>query len=173
MWFVGQILINLGTSSIWGLLKLPLGVLLGVTYASMLVTTQWPLKRAPHLTSLAGFVLYGGLETHWSYLRYGNECIIVFFARCFMSWTRNSGKDNYRSLFSLLSLCTVFSDLALWRHHSWSETSRERRALTLWRHIRRLFLQAHIGARRSSLVDNNREYRILTTRYSRLSVLEA
>ena len=29
-------------------------VLLGVTYANMLVTTQWPLKRAAHLTSLAG-----------------------------------------------------------------------------------------------------------------------
>ena len=27
-------------------------VLLGVTYANMLVTTKWPLKRAPHLTSL-------------------------------------------------------------------------------------------------------------------------
>ena len=28
-------------------------VLLGVTYANMLMTTQWPLKRAPLLTSLA------------------------------------------------------------------------------------------------------------------------
>ena len=40
--------------------RLPFGVffscmcdgLLGVTYANMLVTTQWPLKRAAHLTSL-------------------------------------------------------------------------------------------------------------------------
>ena len=38
---------------------------LGVTFANMPVTTQWPLKRAPHLQQ---FVLYGGLEAHWSYL---------------------------------------------------------------------------------------------------------
>ena len=31
----------------------PFDVLLGVTYANMLVATQWPLKRAPHLTFLA------------------------------------------------------------------------------------------------------------------------
>ena len=39
------------------------------------------------------------------------------------------------------------SDLALWRHHSWSVTSREREILALWRHIRRLFLYAQIGAK--------------------------
>ena len=32
-------------------------------------------------------------------------------------------------------------------HHSWSVTSRERKALALWRHIRRLFLHTQIGAR--------------------------
>ena len=53
MGFVAQILIKLGTSSIWGFLWLPFDVLLGVTYANMLVATQWPLKRAPHHTSLA------------------------------------------------------------------------------------------------------------------------
>ena len=37
------------------------------------------------------------------------------------------------------------SDLALWRHHSWSVTSREREVLALWRDIRRLFLHAQIG----------------------------
>ena len=41
----------------------------------------------------------------------------------------------------------VFSDLALWRHHSWSVTSRERDILSLWRHIRRLFLHKQIGAK--------------------------
>ena len=46
--------------------------------------------------------------------------------------------------FRQMSLKTVFSDLALWRHHSWSVTSRERVVLTLWRHIRRLFLHAQI-----------------------------
>ena len=48
MGFVGKILIKLGTSSIWGFLLL-FDVLLGVTYANMLVATQWPLKSAPHL----------------------------------------------------------------------------------------------------------------------------
>ena len=41
----------------------------------------------------------------------------------------------------------VFSDLALLRDHSWSVTSRERDILALWRHIRRLFLHAQIGAK--------------------------
>ena len=40
MGFVGQMLIMLGTSSIWGFLLLPSDVLLGVTYANMLVATQ-------------------------------------------------------------------------------------------------------------------------------------
>ena len=52
MGFVGPILINCE--------RLPFEVFycclcnghLGVTYANMLVTTQWPLKRAAHLTSL-------------------------------------------------------------------------------------------------------------------------
>ena len=44
MGFVGPILIKLWTSFIWGLQ--------GIAYANMLVTTQWPLKRAGHLTSL-------------------------------------------------------------------------------------------------------------------------
>ena len=39
------------------------------------------------------------------------------------------------------------SDLALWRHHSWSLTSHERGILALWRHIRRLLLHAQIGAK--------------------------
>ena len=41
----------------------------------------------------------------------------------------------------------VFSDLTLWRHHNWFVTSREREALALWRHIRRLFLHVQIGAK--------------------------
>ena len=47
MVFVGQILIKLRTSSIWGFLML----FLIVTYANVLVTTQWPLNHPPHLTS--------------------------------------------------------------------------------------------------------------------------
>ena len=37
--------------------------------------------------------------------------------------------------------------LALWRHHNWSVMSCECEALELWRHIRRLFLHAWIGAK--------------------------
>ena len=58
MGFVGQI-------SNWELLPFevffscPFDALLGVTYANMLVVTQWPLKRAPFLTSPAGvFVVW-------------------------------------------------------------------------------------------------------------------
>ena len=55
-----------------------------------------------------------------------NECIILFLACYFMSWTHNSAINNYRSLVLPLSLRTVFSDLVLWRQHSWSVTSHER-----------------------------------------------
>ena len=85
--------------------------------------------------------------------------------------THSFAKNNNRSLISPLSPKAVFSDLALWRHYSWSMTSRECGVLALWRHIRRLFLRK-LAQRRSSLVNNSREYRFLTTRYSRLSVWE-
>ena len=78
---------------------------------------------------------------------HGNEGIILFLTRYFMSWTHNSPKNNHRSLISQLSPRTVVSDLALWRHHSGSVTSREREILALWRHICRLFLHAQIGTK--------------------------
>ena len=61
--------------------------------------------------------------------------------------THNSAKNHHRSLISQLSPRTAFSDFALWRHHGWSVTSREREILALWRHIRRLSLHAQIGAK--------------------------
>ena len=61
--------------------------------------------------------------------------------------TNNSAKNHHRSLISQLSPRTAFSDFALWRHHSWSVTSREREILALWRHICRLFLHVQIGAK--------------------------
>ena len=67
---------------------------------------------------------------------HGNECIILFLTRYFMFWTQDSTKNNHRSLILPSSPRTVFSDYTLWRHRSWSVTSRE---LALWRHIRRLF----------------------------------
>ena len=43
------------------------------------------------------------------------------------------------------SLCQGrFSDLQLWRHHSWLVASREREVLFWWRRIRRLFFHAQI-----------------------------
>ena len=70
---------------------------------------------------------------------HGNECTILFLTRYFISWTYRSATNNHRSPISPLSPGTVFSDLTLWRHHSWSVTSREREALALWRNIHRLF----------------------------------
>ena len=56
-------------------------------------------------------------------------------------------QTNHRPLISPLSLGTVFTDMALWCHHSWSVTSREREALALWCHICRLFLHGQIGVK--------------------------
>ena len=95
---------------------------------------EWK-SLANHLTSDQKIVIHG------------NECIILFLARYFISWTHSSATNNHRSLISPLSLGTVFSDLTLWRHNSWSVASREREALALWRHFRRLFLHAQIGAK--------------------------
>ena len=49
-------------------------------------------------------------------------------------------------LISPLSLMRVFSDLVLWRHHSWSVTSPKHRVLALW-HIHWLLLHMQIGAK--------------------------
>ena len=88
---------------------------------------------------------------------HGNECITLFLIRYFIFWTHRSATNNHRSLISPLSLRTVSSDLTLWRHHSWSVTSREREALALWRHIRRLFLHAQIATKTIfTLVNNSR-----------------
>ena len=78
---------------------------------------------------------------------HSNKCIILFLTRHFMSWTHHSTTNHHRSLISPLLLGTVFSDLTLWRHHSWSVTSPEREVLALWQHIRRLFFHMQIGAK--------------------------
>ena len=95
---------------------------------------EWK-SLANHLTSDQKVVIHG------------NECIILFLTRYFMPWAHNSATNKHWSLISPLPLTTVFSDLTLWRHHSWSVTSREREALALWRHLHRLFLHAQIGAK--------------------------
>ena len=78
---------------------------------------------------------------------HNDDYIILFFTCSFMSWTHKSAKNYLPLLISPLSARMVFSDLALWRHHSWSVTSHQCEMLVLRRHIRRLSLHAQIGAK--------------------------
>ena len=78
---------------------------------------------------------------------HGNECIILFLTRYFMSWTHKSAKNYHRALISPLLPRAAFSDRALWRHHNWSVTSCERELLVLLRHICLLSLHAQVGAK--------------------------
>ena len=66
---VGQILVKLETSFVFEVSSVALWCTLGVTWANMLVATQWPLKRAP---PLHGSVWYGDVEAHWSFLRHAD-----------------------------------------------------------------------------------------------------
>ena len=115
-------------------------------------------------------LLANRITSDLKFVIHSNECIILFLTRYFMSWTHNSAKNNHRSLILQLSPRTVVSDLALWRHHSGSVTSREREILALWHHICHCSCTCKLAQRRSSLVNNNREYRFLITWYSRPSV---
>ena len=44
--------------------------------------------------------------------------VLFYFLHAILCPEHNCTKNNYQSLSSPLSLRTVFSDLALWRHHS-------------------------------------------------------
>ena len=80
-------------------------------------------------------------EKHWQIaLRLRMYYFISYTS--FMPRTHNAAKNNHWLLISPLSLKTVFPELASWRHHIWSVTSRERAVLALWCHIRRLFMHA-------------------------------
>ena len=112
-------------------------------------------------------------EDHWQITTRVKSLFTVtnyffLFLTCHLIfWTHNSATNNHRSLILPSSLRTVLSVLELWRHHSWSMTSHD---LEVWRHIR-LFVECHcrckLARRRFSLVNDNREYRFFTTRYSR------
>ena len=78
---------------------------------------------------------------------HGNECIILFLTRYFMSYIHKSAKNYHRTLILPLLPRAAFSDLASWRHHNWSVMSPERKILVLWRHIRRFSLHAQIGTK--------------------------
>ena len=97
----------------------------------------------------------------------GNESIVLLLTRYFMYWTHDSATNKHRSLISPLSLTTVFCDLTLWRHHSWSCDVTHCDVIFVDCSCTRKFAQ-----RRHSLVNNNREYRFRTTKYSRLKVQE-
>ena len=101
---------------------------------------------------------------------HSNECTILFLRRYVMSWTHNYNKNNYRPLISALSLRTVYSDLALWRHHIWYVASRERWALAFDVIFVDFSCTRNLVQKRSSQMNTNREYRFLTTRYPWLSV---
>ena len=78
---------------------------------------------------------------------HGNECIILFLTRYFMSWTHKSAENYHRALISPLLPRVAFSDRALWRHYNWFVTSCEREILVLWRHICLLSLHAQFGTK--------------------------
>ena len=69
--------------------------LLGVTYANMLVTTQWPLRRATHLTSLV-----------WVCVVWRPESLMELSALCrlfgWQAFARTSADPIYRSIYAAL-----------------------------------------------------------------------
>ena len=101
---------------------------------------------------------------------HGNECIILFLTRYFMSWTHKSAiiERSFRHCCQGRPFLTEHCDVTtidLWRH-----------ANAKYWYCDVIFVYCHctrkLAQRRSSLVNNSREYRYLATRYSRLSVLE-
>ena len=77
-------------------------------------------------------------------------------------WTHNLTENNYRFPISPLSLRTVFSDLALWCHYSWSVTSCKHRLLALWCHICRLFLHMQIACKKWKSLDTGKSVKLNT-----------
>ena len=101
---------------------------------------------------------------------HGNECIVLLLTCYFLSWTHKSAKNYHRALISPLlpgqPFLTEHCDITtndLWRH-----------ANAKYWYCDVIFVYCHctckLAQRRSSLVNNSREYRYLATRYSRLSV---
>ena len=99
---------------------------------------------------------------------HGNECIILFLTRYFMSWTHKFAiiERSFRHCCQGRPFLTEHCDVTtidLWRH-----------ANAKYWYCDVIFVYCHctrkLAQRRSSLVNNSREYRYLATRYSRLSV---
>ena len=103
---------------------------------------------------------------------HGNECIILFFTRYFMSRTHKFHKTiiecSFRHCCYGRSFLTWYCDVTtidLWRH-----------AKAKYWYYDVIFVDCYctrkLAQRWSSLVNNSREYRYPATWYSRLSVLE-
>ena len=98
---------------------------------------------------------------------HGNGCIILFPTCYLMSWAHSTAKNDYRSLILPLSQRNVFSDSDLWRTQSCHAN------VGYWYRdviFVDCFCTRKLAHKRFSHVNNNREYRFLTTQYSRLSV---
>ena len=115
---------------------------------------EWK-SLANHLTSDQKIVIHGNefvtSENHWQITPLVTKkslftvTNVLFYFLHAISYLEHT--IPLQTIISPLLLRTVFSYLTLWRHHSWSVTSCERESLALWRHIRRLFLYAQIGAK--------------------------
>ena len=113
------------------------------------------MQESPWITILGSRVRRFANENHWQIASRVTQKsvftvtnVLFYFSHAILCpGTHNSAKNHNRSLISQLSPRTAVSDFALWRHHSWYVTSREREILALWRHICRLFLHVKIGAK--------------------------
>ena len=103
----------------------------------------------------------------------GNECIISFLPRYVLYWRDISAKKQV----SIANFAIAAKDRFFWTS---IVTSAQ---FDLWRHVKVGYWHCDViyadfsctrklAQRWSSLVNNNREYRFLTTRFSRLSVQE-
>ena len=58
---------------------------------------------------------------HWSRVTkkslFTVKNVLSYFSTLFLSWIYSSAKQHYRSLISPLSVRTIFSAIAVWRHH--------------------------------------------------------
>ena len=104
-----------------------------LSFSTRLLTNGYHEWRSHEWKSLANHI-----TSNPKMVIHGNECVILFLTR-YLSRTHN--------LRSIAHFAIVAKDglFWLWRHQSWSVTSRGREVRALWRHIRRLFLHPQIG----------------------------
>ena len=101
---------------------------------------------------------------------HGNECIILFLTRYFISWTHCSVTNNLRSLISPVTRDGLFWLKIVTSSQLICDITRTQGTGIVTSYSSIVLARAKLAQRWSSLVNNNREYRFLTTWYSRLSV---